>query len=75
MANTSHQVYPITFFSNQLVERLLVLSESRSPTPGLVPRPDVTSDSIAPPQMMPSRPELHVVPATPIDSATPLNRP
>jgi hypothetical protein len=64
--------------ANGTVERLLLLSESRTPTPGSGsrPSPDTLAPSTIPNQMTPQRPgpELHIVPATPIDLTSPLHR-
>ena len=77
-------ILPVIIISDLSVERLLVLSESRNQVPSSTSPPSTESLSKpiypsanppAPATMAPSRPELHVVPATPIDSISPLNRP
>jgi hypothetical protein len=73
MANTSRPVLLLKNPTYQIVERLLVLSESRAPAPGVHSRP-VTDTILQPSNVALARPEVNVVPATPVDSLSPLNR-
>ena len=75
MANILPQVRYSVINCLLVVERLLVLSESRNP--GQTANASVSIDSGSQQQTMmtPDRPELHVVPATPVDSVAPFSRP
>lgn len=76
MASTLRQVVFPQFSCLRVVERLLLLSESRSPTPGMVSRPDgAISNPMQSSNMTPTKPELNIVPATPIDPVPSHSRP